>query len=768
MAGLAAINIKFKADLSGFSSEMQTALREIDKAGQKFQAIGTQLSTYVTLPILAAGGAAIKFASDYNESLNKVDVAFKGSSEEVKSFSKTSLESFGIAAGTALDMSSLFGDMATSMGLPRSEAAKMSTSLVGLAGDLSSFKNISIDVATTALNGIFTGETESLKKLGIVMTEANLQQYAYSQGIRTKIQDMDQASKVQLRYNYIMSVTKNSQGDFARTSGGAANQMRIFSESLKQVAQQFGAIILPVFTSLLQGINGLITSFGQLSEGTKTTIVILLGVAAAIGPILLGLGAIMSLLPTLAAGFTALTGPVGLVIAGLVAVGVVVATNWKPIKKVLVDIANYFIDLYNSSTIFRGAVEFIILAFKNMWTEVKFVFGALKATFEFTIKNIFNGFSTLGKLIKAILTFDLDGVKAALKDGFSTAGKDASEYYSKLKSGVKDAAAEIKSNLSTAVNNTFNGKKIKKLTIPKETVDAKGVEEAVDDSVSNGAVSGAKKAKRIIQETITAPELAPSQNSSSWYDSKIAELQKFRNEVATTAQQVKLADEKIKEVEFEKSLRFSPEAVIKVTGGFDKLLTQMKEKAGGLKAVSDSMKTTVYDVSATIGTAVTELANNAAVGFGEAIGGVISGTQSLGSLFSGMLGLVANFMKDLGKQLIAIGIARIAFDKLKFSGIGAVVAGIALVALSTAISSKFNQAPKFATGGIVGGSSYYGDKVLARVNSGELILNQDQQRNLYGQLGGGASTIIPDVRIQGQDLLLVFDRATNRKNRMGS
>ncbi len=767
MAGLAAINIKFRADLSGFSSEMQTVLREIDKAGQKFQAIGTQLSTYVTLPILAAGGAAIKFASDYNESLNKVDVAFKSSSDEVKNFSKTSLESFGIAAGTALDMASTFGDMGTSLGLTTGEASKMSTSLVGLAGDLSSFKNISIDIANTALSGIFTGETESLKKLGIVMTEANLQAYAYSQGINTKIQAMDQASKVQLRYNYIMEVTKNAQGDFARTSGGAANQMRIFQESLKQVAQQFGAIILPVFTKLVTGINGLITSFGQLSEGTKTTIVVLLGVAAAIGPLVLGLGAIMSLLPTLATGFTLLTGPIGLVIAGLVAVGVVVATNWKPIKQILVDIANYFIDLYNSSTLFRGAVEFIILSFKNMWTQVKFIFGALKSTFEFTIKNIFNGFSTLGKLIKAILTFDLEGVKSALKSGFSTAGKDASDYYSKLKSGVKDASKEIKTNLKSAIDTTLNGKKIKKITIPKESVDAKGVSDSVEEGMTTGAGKGAEKIKRIIQESIIAPEVTPSKGSKSYFDAQIAEIQKFKNEVATSAEQIKLADDKINQIQIAKDLKFNPEAVIQVKGGFDKLLSEMQAKAGGLKAVADSMKTIIYDVSDKVSGAVTELANNAAVGFGEAIGGVISGTQSLGSLFSGMIGLVANFMKDLGKQLIAIGIARIAFDKLKFSGIGAVAAGIALVALSTVISSKFNQAPKFATGGVVGGSSYYGDKVLARVNSGELILNQDQQRNLYGQMNGGATTVIPDVRIQGQDLLIVFDRATNRKNRMG-
>jgi hypothetical protein len=99
-------------------------------------------------------------------------------------------------------MSSLYGDMATSMGLSQEEAAKMSMSLVELAGDLSSFKNIDIKRAEEALNGIFTGETESLKMVGVVMTDTNLQQYVYSKAIQKRTQDMTETEKVQLRYNY--------------------------------------------------------------------------------------------------------------------------------------------------------------------------------------------------------------------------------------------------------------------------------------------------------------------------------------------------------------------------------------------------------------------------------------------------------------------------------------------------------------------------------------------------------------------------------------
>jgi len=262
--GLANINIKFTADLRGFSTEMQNSIRTIGKLGSQLQNTGKNLSLYVSAPLVAAGAAAIKFASDYEESVNKVNVAFGPAADSVKEFAKTSLESFGIAEGTALDLAATYGDMATSMGLSQSEAAKMSTSLVGLAGDLASFKNVSIDIANTAINSIFTGETESIKKLGIVLTEANLQTYALSQGITKQYKDFTQAEKVQLRYAYVVNASKNSVGDFERTGGGAANQIRIFQESLKQLGQQFGAVILPYFTKAIVYVNGLIKVLGEL------------------------------------------------------------------------------------------------------------------------------------------------------------------------------------------------------------------------------------------------------------------------------------------------------------------------------------------------------------------------------------------------------------------------------------------------------------------------------------------------------------------------
>ena len=221
--------------LKKLSNQTEIASKKLKGISETSGRIGDKMTTRITLPILAAGTASFKMASDYEESANKVEVAFKSSEGAVKNWAKGTLKAYGIAEGSALDYAALYGDMATGMGLSTGEAAKMSTSLVGLAGDLSSFKNMSLDRVKTALNGIFTGETEALKSLGIVMTETNLQEYALSSGITKSMKAMTQAEKVQLRYGYVLAMTKNAQGDFLRTQGGAANQTRILTESMKQL-----------------------------------------------------------------------------------------------------------------------------------------------------------------------------------------------------------------------------------------------------------------------------------------------------------------------------------------------------------------------------------------------------------------------------------------------------------------------------------------------------------------------------------------------------
>lgn len=168
----------------------------------------------------AMGGKGIlEIGSDIAEVENVVDVAFGSMADQAYKFASTATKQFGLSELAAKNYSGTMMAMLNASGVAQESAAKMSTTLAGLAGDLASFYNIDTDTAFYKIRAGISGEIEPLKQLGINLSVANLQEYALSQGVTTAYNSMTQAQKTMLRYNYIMSVTSAQQGDFARTAG---------------------------------------------------------------------------------------------------------------------------------------------------------------------------------------------------------------------------------------------------------------------------------------------------------------------------------------------------------------------------------------------------------------------------------------------------------------------------------------------------------------------------------------------------------------------
>lgn len=206
------------------------------------------------------GKSAISLASDLQEVQNVVDVAFGSMAGEVEDFSKSALKQFGLSELAAKRMASTFMAMGKGLGIDGTTGKEMALTLTGLAGDMASFFNVEESVAQTALNSIYTGETETLKKFGVVMTEANLQAFALTQGITKSYSAMSQAEKVALRYQYVLSQTALAQGDFARTSGSWANQVRLMKEQWSQLLGIMGSGLVQVLTPVVKALNSMLSS----------------------------------------------------------------------------------------------------------------------------------------------------------------------------------------------------------------------------------------------------------------------------------------------------------------------------------------------------------------------------------------------------------------------------------------------------------------------------------------------------------------------------
>lgn len=361
--------LKGAENFSEMSTKMADIGQKMQNMGQSLANVGSRMTTSITLPLAAAGAAAVKFASDTDEAKNKVEVVFGSMAESVKQFAENALEAYGLAEGSALTMASTFGAMASSMGLSEQASASMSTQLTALAADMASFYNVSTDVAQTSLQGVFTGETEALKKFGIVMTQTNLEEFA--KGLGKVYSQASESEKVMIRYAYVMNATKDAQGDFARTSDGAANSFRVFQESLKELAAAFGEQLLPIITPIVQAITKFIQMISKLPAPIQKIIVILGLIVAAIGPVLLivgkfmmSIGAIITQAPIIAAAFaslipvikglaasflelTAAAAPWLLLAAAIAAAGYLIYKNWDSISEAAMNMADKIKSAFN-------------------------------------------------------------------------------------------------------------------------------------------------------------------------------------------------------------------------------------------------------------------------------------------------------------------------------------------------------------------------------------------------------------------------------------
>ena len=223
------------------------------------------------------GKSAIGFGSAITEIENVVDVSFGSMADEAYKFASTAKEQFGLSELAAKQYSGTMMAMMKSSGVAQDAASKMSISLAGLAGDIASFYNIDTDTAFQKIHSGISGEIEPLRQLGINLSVANMEAYALSRGITTSYNAMSQAEKVALRYNYLMSATGDVQGDFARTSGTWANQVRLLTLNFQSLSAVIGQGLIAGILPAIQALNALMSKLMQAANAFRNFMYVLMG-----------------------------------------------------------------------------------------------------------------------------------------------------------------------------------------------------------------------------------------------------------------------------------------------------------------------------------------------------------------------------------------------------------------------------------------------------------------------------------------------------------
>ena len=268
-----AVDFELLLNSNPFNKGIQNAGNTIQKSGIEgmLGKIGkAALAAFSVKAVVDFTKQCLELGSNLAEVQNVVDVTFGNLNTQVDEFAKNAIDQFGLGQTVTKKYVGTFGAMAKAFDFNNQAALEMSETLTGLVGDVASFYNLSSDEAFTKLKSVFTGETETLKDLGIVMTQTALDQYALENGFGKTTSAMTEQEKTALRYQFVLDKLSLAQGDFARTSDSWANQTRVLSLRFDELKATLGQGFINLFTPIVQGINWVISKLQVLADAFKS------------------------------------------------------------------------------------------------------------------------------------------------------------------------------------------------------------------------------------------------------------------------------------------------------------------------------------------------------------------------------------------------------------------------------------------------------------------------------------------------------------------
>ena len=271
MAADGSVIIDTRMDTSGVQNGVSAIKQSFNGLGSAVKKIGLLIGgAFAVGKLVQFGKECVELGSDLAEVQNVVDVTFTTMSDKVNEFAKNAMTSADLSETMAKRYVGTFGAMSKLFGFSEAQAYDMSTALTQLTGDVASFYNISQDLAYIKLKSVFTGETETLKDLGVVMTQSALDQYALANGYGKTTSAMTEQEKVALRLAFVQKQLSAASGDFIRTSGSWANQVRVMQLQLQSLKATVGQGLINIFTPVLKVINVLLGKLATLANAFKS------------------------------------------------------------------------------------------------------------------------------------------------------------------------------------------------------------------------------------------------------------------------------------------------------------------------------------------------------------------------------------------------------------------------------------------------------------------------------------------------------------------
>ncbi len=606
--GVAEIQSETTKLTQSVSEKLEATSKKFEAVGSKLKGVGTKMSAAITLPIVGAGVASFKLAADLEDALGATDQIFKGSSNTMKEWAAGLETYYGIAHGEALEYSNMMGTMLMNIGgLSEKEAAKQAQTLIELAGDLTAMYGGTTSDAVRALTGALKGNNTMLDNYGMAANDALVKTKAMEMGLIGEKEELSLAAKQAATLALIMEQSGAAQGQAAREADGASGSMRALMTEIKNLASSIGDILLPIFTPLLGKVNELAQKFKELSPETQKTIVMIAGIAAAIGPVVLVVGTFVSAIGSIAGAFAAasgaiaaaggviaaLTGPIGLTIAGIAAATIGIVALVKHLKKDAIP----EVQLFGKET--SKATKEAVGAYMELDEQAGQSLMHLRLTGETVTKEMADSltgtFSQMGEQIKAGMKKDFDKSIANMREYFAASStlsekeeelilvKMQSNYEARqiaVEEGEKrikeimEAASNDKRALTqaelTEIGEIQQGMKEQAVKVLSETeVESRAILERMRQQADELT---ARQAAEVVKNSAEQKDKA-IKNAEEQYNKVIKEVIRQRDEAGTISKDQ--ADKLIKE-----ATRQRDEAIKKAEEMHEGVVKEAKEQAG--------------------------------------------------------------------------------------------------------------------------------------------------------------------------------------------
>jgi TP901 family phage tail tape measure protein len=540
---------------------------------------------------------------------------------------------------------------------------------------------------------------------------------------------------------------------FEKTAKSASFKMTQGFNAMKESLMEVGQVIMITVAPLIKRLGDFFTSlsekFKALSPQTKKLIVVLAGIAAALGPVIAIIGTLMTMAPAIGAALSVMMGPIGLIVAGLTAISVVIYKNWAGIKSALVKIGNYFIELYNNSLPIQLAVNTLIMNFKNMLAVGKFVFS----TFSTIIKTFANNFITLfkgiGDILMGIFTFDKDKIV----QGFTDLTSGLKNNFTTAFNAIKTDASILGGSVVDNFNEALQQKTIAKIVVPVEMAVSGGGtgEEGVAPSggVSGGGADGG------FGGIATRPMATSAMEgiSGAGIQTPISDMVAADNERLPTV----LGEQQAIFMGFTMSFQNAMDSVKRISGAVSQSFSQIGNSianafGGAQSALGAFLGTLAKDALKIVG-------HNLSISMSNSITGATQSAKSFGPAAAFVLpALIA------GATALISG----AFSGIQGGGGGGRRGGGGGSGSSYTGGNPAGGATAFANGGIISGPTMglVGEYPGARQNP-EVIAPLNKLQSIIGKSrNGGNINVSGEVRVDGQDLLIAIERANETAGRV--